>query len=164
MRLPGTFADGHMTDALRSIATDAHADRRMKKKLTLVLAFWRDQYKDDPSMSVVASLYRQCFGSGRAIGSKEMADFIGVDFEEEKENKRKQQKREAKEKAKILAREKRELEAKQLTGDKRPKRPPFNFETVRLNLLYEPPAEDLNLPIGKAESAYEYRRRLTSLE
>ncbi|KAF8913074.1 hypothetical protein CPB84DRAFT_1820537 [Gymnopilus junonius] len=40
-----TFADGHMTDALKLLANDPSADKRVKRKLTLVLGSWRDQYK-----------------------------------------------------------------------------------------------------------------------
>lgn len=120
-----------MTDALKTIANDPNSDRRVKKKLTLVLAFWRDQYKDDPSMSVVASLHKQCIG-GRPPGHQEMAHLIGVDLGAEE--RKKQEKREAKQKiieANLRAKQQRELQAKKLQDDKsKKKRVPFDFEKV----------------------------------
>ena len=55
----GTFADGQLTDALRHLATDPMTDKKVKKKLLLVLASWHEQFKGDPSMNMVANLYKQ---------------------------------------------------------------------------------------------------------
>lgn len=57
-----SFADGHLTDAIKHIAAnpDGQYDKRVQKKLRLVLLSWHEQFKGDPSMSVVANLYSQC--------------------------------------------------------------------------------------------------------
>ena len=125
-----------MTDALKGIASDPNSDRRVKKKLTLVLTSWREQYKDDPSMSVVASLYKQCIGA-RPPGHKEMAHLIGLDLDAEE--RKKQEKRAAKQKlieANKLAKQQRELRAKKLQEEKsKKKRVPFDFEKVRVLVI-----------------------------
>jgi hypothetical protein len=55
--LTGSFADSMLTDALKHLATDSTSDARIKKKTLQVLASWHEQFKDDPGMSFVASLY-----------------------------------------------------------------------------------------------------------
>jgi LAS seventeen-binding protein 5 len=57
----GTFADEHLTDALRNIANDPHADKRVRKKLILVLGSWHNQFSSDPSMTLVAGLFIHLF-------------------------------------------------------------------------------------------------------
>lgn len=155
-----------MTDALKTIANDPNSDRRVKKKLTLVLAFWRDQYKDDPSMSVVASLHKQCIG-GRPPGHQEMAHLIGVDLGAEE--RKKQEKREAKQKiieANLRAKQQRELQAKKLQDDKsKKKRVPFDFEKVCVcvgSVLGR--RFDWYKQSGETESSFEHSRSIPSLK
>lgn len=128
-----TFADGQLTDAIRHLASDASADKKVKKKLLHVLASWRDQFKTDPSMSLVAGLYRQCNRSSRGTNHDEV---VAVPPNEEKkrtekeEAKRKarQEKEEAKEKAR---REVERLQAERNRNRLRQPRVPFVFEKVR---------------------------------
>ncbi|KIM47793.1 hypothetical protein M413DRAFT_22397 [Hebeloma cylindrosporum] len=126
-----TFADGHMTDALKNLSNDAGADKRVKKKLIMVLGSWREQYKDDPSMSTVAGLYKHCRGEGRRVGEQELAVLMGLNLSEEE--KRRTQKQEAKKKAKSERgqRTKREEEDRQ----NKKKAPPFNFEKDKPKVL-----------------------------
>ncbi|KAI0688131.1 hypothetical protein BC835DRAFT_1408167 [Cytidiella melzeri] len=56
-RFQTTFADGHLTDAIKMLATESTTDPKVKKKLVSVLGAWHAQFKDDPSMSGVANLY-----------------------------------------------------------------------------------------------------------
>lgn len=132
---PGTFSDGHMTDTLKALASDPGVDRRVKKKLTLVLGSWREQYKDDPAMSVIAGLYRQCIGEGKRLSQRDVAHLIGMP-DTSAEEKRRQEKQEAKQKAKLEAKQekaRREQEALlQEARKNKSKRAPFNFEQVRI--------------------------------
>src|SRR5260221_12439825 len=57
------FQDGNLTDALKNLASDTDADKRVKKKLLLVLLAWDEQYKDDPNMNFVAGELKH-YGSG----------------------------------------------------------------------------------------------------
>ena len=120
-----------MIDALKTIANDAGSDRRVKKKLTLVLGSWRDQYKDDPAMSVTAGLYRQVLGHDRRM-NQELAQMVGIDLAAEE--KKKAEKVEAKAKLKQAekeAKERREQRAKKGVNDaNKKKRVPFDFEKV----------------------------------
>ncbi|KAI0296217.1 hypothetical protein BC826DRAFT_1185098 [Russula brevipes] len=54
-----SFADGHLTDALKHLATDSTTDPKVRKKVLAVLASWSRQFKDDRSAPIVAGLYRQ---------------------------------------------------------------------------------------------------------
>jgi LAS seventeen-binding protein 5 len=74
----GTFADGYLTDAFKNIALDPNADKRVKKKLILVLASWRDQFSSDPSMTLVAGLFKQCRGDGKRMTQQALADTVGL--------------------------------------------------------------------------------------
>ncbi|KAF8973631.1 hypothetical protein BDZ97DRAFT_381722 [Flammula alnicola] len=136
-KFQSTFADGHLTDALRNIANDPGSDRRVKKKLSMVLASWREQYKDDPAMSVVAGLYKHCFGEGKRVGQQEMANMMGLSLtpEEKKRIEKKEAKQKAKQEAK-LEREKRELQARKEGEDRqKKKRVPFDFEKDKPKVL-----------------------------
>ena len=114
-----------MTDALKSLSNDSGADKRVKKKLLVVLGSWREQYKDDPSMSNVAGLYKHCRGEGRRVDQQEMATLMGLNLSEEE--KKRIEKQEAKKKAKL----ERGQQAKKEEQDKRnKKRVPFDFEKV----------------------------------
>jgi hypothetical protein len=113
-----------MTDALKNLSNDSTADKRVKKKLLMVLGSWREQYKDDPSMSVVAGLYKQCRGTGPRHNQEELANLMGLSLPTE-ENKR-TDKQEAKKKAKL----EKERAKKEVEDRLKKKRVPFDFEKV----------------------------------
>ncbi|KAK0208837.1 hypothetical protein DFS33DRAFT_1414243 [Desarmillaria ectypa] len=54
-----SFADGQLTDALKHLASDSYGNKRVKKKLILVLKSWHEQFQSDPSMSIFSNLYSQ---------------------------------------------------------------------------------------------------------
>ena len=60
-----SFADDHLTDAIKNLSADHAADMKVRKKLMAVLASWQEQFQSDPSMSTVAGLYKQCIREGR---------------------------------------------------------------------------------------------------
>lgn len=120
IRIIGAIADSQFTDALRVVGSDSSGDKRVKKKLLLVLTSWREEYKDDPSMTYFANLYKQCRVTDRK-NQPEMYQLLGVpDINEEQ---RRFEKAKAKEKA---AKE----EDKSKASKPKTKRVPFEFERV----------------------------------
>ena len=96
-----TFADSQLTDALRHLASDPGTDKTVYKKLLMVLGSWRDQFKDDPSMTLVAGLYKQCRGQNRQLSPQGVTHLIGVPpAVEDKKKIEREQKEDAKRKAK----------------------------------------------------------------
>ena len=57
--LSATFANERLVDRIKIMAADPHTPEEVKKKLAVVLVSWRNQFKDDPRMSLVAGLYDQ---------------------------------------------------------------------------------------------------------
>lgn len=124
--------DDHLIDALRQLAVDPIADTKVKKKLLSMLASWSVQFKNDPSLSTIAGLYRQARPIDRRSHTRsESADApfhraAGLSPTPDKDSAKrraKQEKEEAKERAR-----KAEEEARQHRN--RPRRAPFNFEAV----------------------------------
>jgi hypothetical protein len=145
-----TFADGQLTDALKHLATDSGTDPKVKKKLLSVFASWHSQFKTDPSMTLVAGLYRQYrpadkpprqkaadteveqlftkMGVGKATGMDPgMISEYERRREKEERDSAKRKAKEAKEKAKRA-----EEDAKRKKT--RSRRQPFDFEKVRISL------------------------------
>lgn len=133
-----TFADGQLTDALKNIAADSTADKRVKKKLLLVLGSWRDQFKSDPSMSLIAGLYNQCSKSGRRLSHQELSHLVGLpvtELQKKDEERAKVKAKREKQEAKERARREREAQSQEVrNGGNRPKRAPFVFEKVHILL------------------------------
>jgi hypothetical protein len=128
------FSDGHLTDALRLIGSEVTVDKRVKKKLLLVLSSWKEQYASDPSMSLIAGLYKQCRISERR--EKERYNLMGLTHETERKAAVKMQEKEEKR----LAKEKARLEEEERRKNKnKPKRVPFNFERVSALASINPP-------------------------
>ncbi|KAI0077440.1 hypothetical protein K474DRAFT_1661700, partial [Panus rudis PR-1116 ss-1] len=130
-----SFADSHLIDAIKHLAHDPSTDPKVKKKLLSVLAAWHAQFKDDPSMSMVSSLYRQCRPAAAHTQQMQTLHSAGLDMTYENEKKR-QEERERKEKEKEekrKAKEKARLEAEK--KKKAVKRKPFNFEEEKPKIL-----------------------------
>ena len=137
-----SFADSQLTDALKHLASDPSTDAQVKKKLAAVLAGWRRQFSEDPSMQLVAKLYEQCrlAQSDRVSSDKRAMENVnaglGLDMEymerkkkeEEARKRREEEKRKAKEDKQRRKRE--EEERRQQSSQPKPKRKPFNFEQV----------------------------------
>jgi LAS seventeen-binding protein 5 len=125
-----------LTDAIKQLAADSTTDQKVKKKLVAVLASWHSQFKDDPSMSVVAGLYGQCRpASRRTHGYSNSADLShGPSSDYERKMKEKDEKELAKQRAKREKEEAKErtrkAEAEARKQKNRARRAPFNFEAV----------------------------------
>jgi hypothetical protein len=98
---------------------------KVKKKLLLMLASWKNQYQNDPSMSMFAGLYGQCRGVSRMQSPPAEASTVSNDT-------RKEEKKKAKQKQE---RERRNKEAEEARRKKTAKagRVPFNLERVTIN-------------------------------
>lgn len=147
-----SFADNQLTDALRNLSTEPGVDPKVKRKLVNVLAAWHAQFKDDPSMSLVANMYNTVKPSSSAVSraarrSEEdmyQIDAAGLGMQDEErrrkeEKERKEKEKEERRKAKE-AKEAERLRQKKAVQEKRrskgkTKRQPFNFEQVRAGLL-----------------------------
>ncbi|PCH34015.1 hypothetical protein WOLCODRAFT_135449 [Wolfiporia cocos MD-104 SS10] len=154
-----SFADSHLTDAMRMLATESTTDAKVKKKLTFVLTSWHVQYKDDPTMSFVANLYKTCGVGGpqrtsgnyqrRSLGHDGSAHDSGHEAEErrkreekERERLQKEAERKRKEEDKIKAKEekerrKRDEEARRrgATRAGKTRGQPFDFEKEKPQIL-----------------------------
>ncbi|KAH7930500.1 hypothetical protein BV22DRAFT_1054598 [Leucogyrophana mollusca] len=139
-----TFADGQLTDAIKQLASDPSTDPKVKKKLLAVLLSWNNQFKSDPSMSMVAGLYRQCRPvDRRSHGYSNSTDVDKMWGEDPAETERRRKEREEKELAKKRAKQAKE-EAKEKARKaeedarrkkSRPKRAPFSFEAEKPKIL-----------------------------
>lgn len=127
-RTTATFADGQLTDALKHLANDSYTDKKVKKKLLLVLASWHDQFKSDPSMAMVAGLYRQSrHQHTQNLNNLGLPDTESLD-REAKRKAAKLEKEQAKEKERLAELERRKQEKERKN---KPKRAPFDFEKVK---------------------------------
>jgi LAS seventeen-binding protein 5 len=134
-----SFADNQLTDALKHLATDSSTDPKVKKKLLFVLASWNQQFKDDPSMSYVAGLYKQVKPERpRSVDPNHISQLEAERKKREEEYDRKRrEEREAKEDAKRRAKEDKEAEKRKKEEDARrakarANRKPFIFEQASM--------------------------------
>jgi LAS seventeen-binding protein 5 len=128
LRHEASFADGQLTDALRHLASDHTTDPRVKKKLLAVFASWHNQFKGDPSMSLVANMYKH---TRTDTNSGHRADTSQLATENEYERRRREEKlaiEENKRKAKEAEKSRRLEESKKKRS--RSKRKLVNFEQV----------------------------------
>ncbi|KAL7285408.1 hypothetical protein ACG7TL_000504 [Trametes sanguinea] len=140
-----SFADHQLTDALKNLAADPGTDPKVKKKLASVLAAWHLQFKDDPSMTLVANLYKQCKIAHTHRVTSDHQNIINAGLgpdteylerkrkEEEARKKREEEKRKAKEEKERRKRE--EEERKRKASQPKTKRKPFNFEQEKPQIL-----------------------------
>ncbi|THV07599.1 hypothetical protein K435DRAFT_959671 [Dendrothele bispora CBS 962.96] len=129
-KFKSSFADGQLTDALRGIASDRTTDKRVQKKLRLVLISWHEQFQSDPSMRSVSELYLMC-----KEPRQQTADIL-IDPEAAA---RKAEKEEAKKRAKMEKEEARRKEEEERRKRKemknKPKRAPFDFQQEKPKVL-----------------------------
>ncbi|KAK0455974.1 hypothetical protein EV421DRAFT_1895243 [Armillaria borealis] len=122
-----SFADGQLTDALKHLASDSYADKRVKKKLVLVLKSWHEQFQSDPSMSMFSNLYSQTVRDRPHVTDT----YLDPEVQQRKVE---EAKRKAQEKAEAKERQKLE-EEKRKKNKPKPKRAPFDFEKEKPKVL-----------------------------
>jgi hypothetical protein len=146
-----SFADDRLTERLKIMATDSMTDEKVRKTLMSVLGSWHRQFKDNPSMKLVADLYNQCGGGGGKRNSKQVEVRHETLFDQyakhaaEQRAKEKTEKEEAKRRTKEGKNKPKESPksspkdgefdkaVKQTGGQKR--RVPFNFEKEKPQII-----------------------------
>ncbi len=135
--IEGTFADAHLTDAIKQLAADSGTDPKVKRQLVSVLIAWRRQFEGDPSMSHVANLYKSVPQTHSSVVHAKAAQ----EHQENEYERRKREEREAKEEAKrkskqakIDDKQRREDEERR-RKDKGKRHEPFDFEKEKPNVL-----------------------------
>ncbi|KAI0003663.1 hypothetical protein BJV74DRAFT_477399 [Russula compacta] len=129
-----SFADGHLTDALRHLATDPTADPKVRKKVLAVLASWSKQFKDDRSAAGIAGLYRQVKPAGssrRYEANQEPSAERERESEQRRRDKEEAKRREAKEKRVKLEEARRKTAASQTATFRKQ----FDFEQEKPQVL-----------------------------
>lgn len=149
---PATFADGRLTEQLKTMASSVHTDQRVKRRLLSVLGSWHRQFKNDPSMRLVSNLYLsvQPSATGQRRLSNDLRQFGATglspgaeerEARERRERARKQKEKEDKVARKAKEREEVERKAREKAAAKDPQRrpnkqrKPFNFEIEKPNVL-----------------------------
>ena len=125
--------DDQLVDAIKHLASDPTADTKVRRKLLSILASWNNEFKNDPSLSTIAGLYRQC---RRSHARSESADAQIRSTPNDKDVAKKRAKQDAKERAR-----KAEEEARQKKN--RPRRASFNFEAVSITPARSPPTSHI---------------------
>ncbi|KAG7093867.1 hypothetical protein E1B28_007505 [Marasmius oreades] len=126
-RFHHTFADNQLIDAFRAIAADRNADKRVQKKLKLVLLSWQEQFKSEPSMRHVADLYLIIKDSRREL---ENALYVPPSKAETGDPKKKKEEAREKERERLRSEEDERKRKKAKT-----RRQPFNFEQEKPKVL-----------------------------
>ncbi|KAF8445740.1 hypothetical protein L210DRAFT_3610345 [Boletus edulis BED1] len=120
--------DDQLIDAIKHLASDPTADVKVRKKVRSIIASWSTQFKNDPSLSTIASLYKppRTFHARSQSADANVLRPTPIDKDAAKKR-AKQEKQDAKERAR-----KAEEEARQRN---RSRRPPFNFEAEKPQIL-----------------------------
>ena len=130
--------DDQLVDAIKHLASDPTADTKVKKKLLSILASWSTQFKNDPSLSTIAGLYKQSRPiDRRSHGRSESADTpfrttpTSPNDKDAAKKRAKQEKEDAKERTRKADEEARQLRI-------RSRKAPFNFDTVSITSVHSP--------------------------
>ncbi|KAG8926730.1 putative actin patch assembly and actin polymerization protein [Tulasnella sp. 408] len=117
------------------MASDPLTDEVVRKKLMSVLAGWHREFKDNPKMATVASLWTQC-GGGAKRRSVPPPPQVDHDAEARKKAEERAKEKAAKEEEKRRERERKEKEkadAKKKANQPKPR--PFDFEREKPNII-----------------------------
>ncbi|ORY66925.1 hypothetical protein BCR35DRAFT_308360 [Leucosporidium creatinivorum] len=131
-----------LIDRLKLMAGDPHTDDRVKKKIMSVLGSWYRQFKDDPTMQSVAGVYASCGGGKKTVSrtaATEAYERQQAKYEQEAreraERKALERSNKEKEKARLAQEKEDRAKAKRNPQQARVKRPPFNFEKEKPQIL-----------------------------
>ncbi|TFK30860.1 hypothetical protein FA15DRAFT_35563 [Coprinopsis marcescibilis] len=126
-KFQAAFSDSQLVDTFRLVASDLPGEKRVKKKLRLVLAGWREQYKDDPSMAYFASLYKQCRIDETRTDGELYNLLVHVDTQKEMQAKKAKAKEE-RQRERELRKAKEQEERNRPQPKPKVRRVPFDFE------------------------------------
>ncbi|GJE85873.1 hypothetical protein PsYK624_019520 [Phanerochaete sordida] len=150
-KFQSSFADSQLTDAIKMLGTDPTTDPKVKKKLLSVLASWNNEFKNDPSMSLVANLFNQvrpARPAPRAPPVRPSLDDDGFSLDRSEAEAAKRLKEEERKEAKRKAKEKREADKLRLRRieeeqrrrvqqgkESKVKKKAFNFEEEKPQIM-----------------------------
>ncbi|KAL4070754.1 hypothetical protein J3A83DRAFT_4094264 [Scleroderma citrinum] len=136
------YTDDHLIDALRTL-TNPNTENKVRKKLTAIVASWNTEFKDDPSMSFVADLYRLCRAANRRSHTTNNSTDVNRMLQDaglysdvaEQKRREKEEKEVAKRKAKQEKAETKRRAGEEARRNKIRSRRPFNFEAERPQII-----------------------------
>jgi hypothetical protein len=129
------FSDSQFLDVLSGILLDDYVNKRVKRKLTVILLVWQDQFKDDPDMASFQKLYSQIKGKTVRLSNDVMMNHVleqkDKDAKKDKEKREAKKREEAEEKEKERRRKEMEKEkSKKDKGGTEARKRVFDFEKV----------------------------------
>lgn len=131
-RFQTTFANDQLVDRIKIMSQDQLVDASVRKLLMRVLLSWHQQFKDDPSMKLVAGLYQQC-GGGKKSEAQRKSEAAEAYRKLQEKQRIEAQIRSDRKAAEQLQKE--EEKKSKLRGKKGVKRPAFNFEQEKPAML-----------------------------
>ncbi|TKY87251.1 hypothetical protein EX895_003928 [Sporisorium graminicola] len=131
-RFQTTFANEQLVDRIKIMSQDQLVDASVRKLLMRVLLSWHQQFKDDPSMKMVAGLYHAC-GGGKKSEAQRKNEAAEVYRKLQEKQRIEAQIRSDRKAAEQLQKE--EEKKSKLRGKKGGKRPTFNFEQEKPAIL-----------------------------
>lgn len=121
-----------MIDCIRSVAASSYTDKRVQKKLKLVLLSWNEQFKGEPSMRNVAELHTVFRDRDRRMDDA----FFSAPKSPREDKRREEEERRREEEERRRAEKEERKRQKETTKQKpRQKRQPFNFEQEKPKVL-----------------------------
>ncbi|CBQ72069.1 conserved hypothetical protein [Sporisorium reilianum SRZ2] len=131
-RFQTTFANDQLVDRIKIMSQDQLVDASVRKLLMRVLLSWHQQFKDDPSMKMVAGLYHAC-GGGKKSEAQRKNEAAEAYRKLQEKQRVEAQIRSDREAAEQLQKE--EEKKSKLRKQKGVKRPTFNFEQEKPAIL-----------------------------
>lgn len=131
-RFQTTFANDQLVDRIKIMSQDQLVDASVRKLLMRVLLSWHQQFKDDPSMRLVAGLYHAC-GGGKKSEAQKKSEAAEAYRKLQEKQRIEAQIRSDRKAAEQLQKE--EEKKNKLRGKKGVKRPTFNFEQEKPAIL-----------------------------
>ncbi|KAJ9478087.1 LAS seventeen-binding protein 5 [Pseudozyma hubeiensis] len=131
-RFQTTFANDQLVDRIKIMSQDQLVDASVRRLLMRVLLSWHQQFKDDPSMRMVAGLYAACGGGKKSEAQKKNEAAIAYRKLQEKQRIEAQIRSDRKAAEQL---QKEEDKKNKLRGKKGVKRPAFNFEQEKPAIL-----------------------------
>ncbi|SPO22043.1 uncharacterized protein UTRI_02040_B [Ustilago trichophora] len=130
-RFQTTFANDQLVDRIKIMSQDQLVDASVRKLLMRVLLSWHQQFKDDPSMKMVAGLYHAC-GGGKKSEAQRKNEAAEAYRKLQEKQRIEAQIRSDRKAAEALQKEE---EKKSKLRKKGTKRPAFNFEQEKPAIL-----------------------------
>ena len=131
-RFQTTFANDQLVDRIKIMSQDQLVDASVRRLLMRVLFSWYTQFKDDPSMRLVAGLYHAC-GGGKKSEAQRKSEAAEAYRKLQEKQRIEAQVRSDRKAAEQLQKE--EEKRQKQRGKKGTKRPTFNFEQEKPAIL-----------------------------